>query len=172
MEGYILLQRKIFDWEWWSDINTYRLWTVILLLANHDERTWHGIKVGRGQLITSYKSLSEKSGLSVQSVRTSINRLKSTGEITCKPTNKFTLITIEKYDEYQDIKNRYNKQDNTQSNNQSTNNQQASNNQSTTNKTHKALNTQKAIIDKEKRKDLDMRTVDEIVEDFWRRREL
>jgi hypothetical protein len=34
-------------------------------------------------------------------VRTAISHLKSTGEITCQPTRRYTLITVVKYDDYQ-----------------------------------------------------------------------
>lgn len=101
MEGFITLQRQILGWEWWSDMNTFRLWITILLLANFEDKKWHGIEVRRGQLLTSIGSLSKKSGLSVRSVRTALKHLKSTGEVTCTPTNRYTLITVEKYDIYQ-----------------------------------------------------------------------
>ena len=38
----------------------------------------------------------------MQNVRTSINKLKSTGELTSKSTNKYTLVTLTNYGFYQD----------------------------------------------------------------------
>lgn len=137
-KGFILLQRQILDWEWWSDINTYRLWTTILLLANFEDKKLLGVEVKRGQLLTSISSLSKKSGLSVQSVRTSLKRLKSTGEITCKTTKRYTLITVEKYNDYQLDSNKTNKHVNTRPNKQLTNSQHTANKRlTTTNKLNK-----------------------------------
>jgi predicted transcriptional regulator len=63
--------------------------------------------------------LSEELHLSRQVIRTSLNRLKSTNEITIKPTNKFSIFTIINWDTYQnrDFEN------NQQVNQQVTNNQ-------------------------------------------------
>ena len=45
-------------------------------------------------------------GLSVQNVRTSLNKLKSTHEITSKTTNKYTYITINNFNDYQETTNK------------------------------------------------------------------
>lgn len=38
MEGWISLYRKILNWEWYSDANTFRLFIHLLLQANHEEK--------------------------------------------------------------------------------------------------------------------------------------
>ena len=139
--GFILLQRQILEWEWWSDINTFRVWTTILLLANFEDKKWHGIDVKRGQFLTSLSSLSKKSGLSIQQTRTAIEHLKSTGEITCQPTKRYTLITVEKYNNYQLENGKGNTQSNKQVNKQVTKKQHEANKQVTTTNTLNELNT-------------------------------
>ena len=129
MEGWICLHRKMLDWEWYSDANTFRLFIHLLLLANHEEKKWKGQVIKRGQLITSSEHLAEDLKLSRQQIRTSINKLKSTSEITTKSTNRFLLITIEKYGEYQDKQKEINQQNNQQLNNQITNKQPTDNQQ-------------------------------------------
>jgi len=99
--GYVLLHRKIIDWEWWDDLKTSRLFETLIMLANHKAADWHGITIKRGQLIASQDSMAEKAHLTRQSVRTSLNKLKSTNEITIKSTRHFSLITINKYNEFQ-----------------------------------------------------------------------
>ena len=101
MNGHIKLHRSILDWEWWDDINTFRLFMTILLLANWKEKKWHGKTIRRGQLWTSIPTLAEKSGLTVQQTRTALNHLKSTGELTDKPTRDGRLITVVNYGKYQ-----------------------------------------------------------------------
>lgn len=57
--------------------------------------------LGRGELVTGRTSLSAQTGLSVQSIRTALERLKSTNEITIKSTSKYSIVTIVNYDTYQ-----------------------------------------------------------------------
>lgn len=101
LNGYIKLHRSMLNWSWHADPNTAWLFVNLLLLANCAPAEWKGMKIDRGQVITGRKALSEQTGISEQSVRTSLNRLKSTGEITIKPTNKFSLITIVNYEKFQ-----------------------------------------------------------------------
>lgn len=91
------------EWEWWNDLNTSRVWITILLLANWQEREWQGVVIPRGSFPTSYEKLAVASGLSVKQVRRAINNLEKTGEITRKTTNKYQIITVEKYDFYQNM---------------------------------------------------------------------
>lgn len=120
MNGWIKLHRQLIKWEWWDDHNTTRLFIYLLLEANHEDKKWQGVTVKRGQKITSYPKLSKNTGISIQSVRTSLNKLKSTGELTVKPQSKYTVISISNYDSYQE--------NNTQINRRLTVNQQATNN--------------------------------------------
>ncbi len=101
MEGWICLYKKLINWEWYQDGNTCRLFIHLLLLANYEDKYWQGQLIKRGQLVTSLEHLSDDLGLSVQQIRTSIKKLKSTGEITSKATNKYTLVTVERYEDYQ-----------------------------------------------------------------------
>lgn len=127
--GWIALHRKLLDWEWWDDHNTTRLFLYLLLKANHEDKRWKGVLVKRGQLITGLHSLKKATGISVQSLRTSLDRLISTNEITKQSTSKFTLITICRYGDYQDKDSKVTKQ----STGKLTNDQQATNKQLTTN---------------------------------------
>lgn len=110
MAGHIKLDRKILNWEWYQDANTCRLFIHLLLIANHKEGKWQGNLIGRGQLITGLIKLNKETGLTVRQIRTSFDKLKMTGEITIKTTNKFSIITICKYDTYQSFKNDNDKQ--------------------------------------------------------------
>lgn len=100
--GFIKLYRSMLDWEWWDDINTFRLFVTILMMANWKDKKWHGKKIKRGSFWTSLDTLSKKSGLSKMQVRTSLNKLELTHEITRKVTRSGQLITVENYALYQD----------------------------------------------------------------------
>lgn len=99
--GWIKLHRKILDWEWFTSPSTLQLFIYLLLRANKEDKKWRGTLIKRGQLVTSVATISEETKLSTQQVRTSLNRLKSTNEITSKTTNRFTLVTVCKYESYQ-----------------------------------------------------------------------
>ena len=99
--GHIRIHRMIEDWEWADDCVMFYFWVRILIMANWEDKMWHGESVERGSFVTSISSLSGKLRLSVQQVRTCIERLKSSNQIVVSSTNKRTKITICKYDDYQ-----------------------------------------------------------------------
>jgi hypothetical protein len=123
MEGFIVLHRKMLDWEWYDDTNMVRLWLHLLFKANYKNMSWHRKIIKRGQLVTGREILAHETGLSVRQVRTCLDRLAECGCITKKTTNKYTLITICKYSNYQDIP---------ETNDQQTTNKRPTNDQQTT----------------------------------------
>ena len=103
--GFIVLHRKILDWEWADDPLTGWLWVHLLLRANHEAKKWRGISVKRGQLVTTLEDLIVTTGLSSWQVRTRLQTLEESGCITKTATNKYTIVTICKYDDYQNLPN-------------------------------------------------------------------
>ena len=101
MSGYISLHRKLLDWEWYNDNNTKVLFIHCLLKANWEDKNWQGILIKRGSFITSIETLSNELNLTFQNIRTSLSKLEKTNEIVKISTNKNTLLTLVKYDEYQ-----------------------------------------------------------------------
>jgi hypothetical protein len=133
LNGYIKLYRKLTKWGWYQDNVVKSLFLHCLLMASFRDFTWMGNCLKAGQFITSYKSLSEELGFSVQQVRTAIKKLESTEEITSKSTNKFTIITVLNWENYQvDEENT-----NTVSNNPITNEQQTNNKRITNEQQHR-----------------------------------
>lgn len=129
--GFIVIHRKITEWEWYTDSNTKSLFLHCLLKANYEDKHWRGILVKRGSFITSLSTLAKETGMSVQSVRTALQKLESTGEIASEATNRYRIIIVKKYDGYQTLLNRH-PRNNNQSTSKQQAKQQASNNQSTT----------------------------------------
>ena len=101
MGGHIKIDRKILEWEWYSDINTCRLFIHLLLKANWKDGRFQGTEVLRGSLVTSYNSLAKDTGLSVKNVRTALNHLETTGEVAVNRHSKFSVVTIKNYNLYQ-----------------------------------------------------------------------
>lgn len=130
MVGHVLLHRYIMEWEWYQSPHVVRLYFHLILKANFKDNKWQGQLVKRGQLITSNKNLAAELRLSVQSIRTALSKLRETDYIKIKTTNRFTLITVVNYNEYQTARSKNNKP----TNSQTTERQQSNNNQSTTTK--------------------------------------
>ena len=101
MEGWIKIHRKILDWEWYTETNTFAFFTHLLLICNFKDTNWRGITLAKGETIKSLDSLAEESHLSVQNIRTAISHLKSTGELTERQHGKYRILKIENYTKYQ-----------------------------------------------------------------------
>ena len=99
--GFIQLYRKIVEWEWYHDINTFRVFLHCLLMANYTDGRFEGKEVKRGQFVTSLDHLSKQTDLSVRQVRVALDHLILTGELTSTAYPKFRIITVVKYDVYQ-----------------------------------------------------------------------
>jgi len=137
VEGWIKLHRKLKEWEWYTDSKMVHLLIHLIMSANHEPKKWRGQEIGRGQLLTGRKQLSSTTGISEQSIRTCLERLKETKEITSKSTNQNSIITICNYDSYQQKEAPTNQQTNQQSTSQLTSDQPATNQRPTTNKNDK-----------------------------------
>lgn len=109
MSGWIKLHRKILDSPLWKDCNNNQrlLMITLLLKANHETKKWifkgQEYEVGPGQFITSLKSLSEDTGLTMSSVQRSLLKLEKYNFSISKSTNKNRLITIVNWEKYQSI---------------------------------------------------------------------
>lgn len=126
-QGWLKLHRKILAWEWFKDSNTLMVFIYLLCHAQWHDSRYMGHEIKAGQLVTGRKKIAEDLGISEQSVRTSLNHLKSTNEITIKSTNKFSVVTIENWAVYQGDDEETNQQINQQANQQLTNNQPTTN---------------------------------------------
>ena len=103
--GWVKNHRQIKDWGWYKKPLTAHLFQHLIREANHKPGQCFGIDLERGQLIVGRKKLASDTGLTEQEVRTALNHLKSTNDITTKSTSKFTIVTVCNYGKYQaDIK--------------------------------------------------------------------
>ena len=108
-KGWIKLHRKMINWEWIGDYKVLALFIHLLLKANHEDKQWKGITIRRGQLVTGRNKLSKDTGLSVQNIRTALAKLKSTNEVTIKSTSAYSILTLNKYNDYQQTNHQTNK---------------------------------------------------------------
>lgn len=101
MNGYIKLFRKMLDWEWMDDPVTVQVFVYCLLKANFETKRWHGEVIKQGQFVTSLSHMAKDLGITIGQLRTALNHLKTTQEITQSSTRHATLITIANWGLYQ-----------------------------------------------------------------------
>ena len=105
MDGWISLHRKILKSSIFHNEKYLKVWLWCLLKATHDKYKFpfnnHDIILMPGQFITGQKSASKTLGCSVQSYKSALRYLKSTNRITTTATNKFSVITVVNWGQYQ-----------------------------------------------------------------------
>lgn len=101
MSNYVKISRKLLEWGWYKDEHTKSLFLHCLLRANWKDGEFKRVVIKRGQFATSIPKLQVELELTSNEVRTAIKHLKSTGEITVRTYNKFSVFTVVKYNDYQ-----------------------------------------------------------------------
>lgn len=90
------------DWEWYENTNVFRLFYHCLLHTNLEDKRDCGKEIKAGQFVSSRARISAETGLTVDQVRTALKKLKDTGYISTKSTNKYTIYTVNGYQTYID----------------------------------------------------------------------
>lgn len=90
------------DWEWYENTNVFRLFYHCLLHTNLDDKRYCGKEIKAGQFVSSITRISAETGLTESQVRTALKKLKDTGYISTKSTNKYTIYTVNEYQKYID----------------------------------------------------------------------
>ena len=101
MKGYIKIHRKFRDWEWYSEPVVKDVFLHLLITASWEDSRYKGHEIKAGQTIITVSGLANELGVSTRQVRTAMEKLESTGEITRKTTNRFTVVTVENWSLYQ-----------------------------------------------------------------------
>lgn len=90
------------NWEWYENTNVFRLFYHCLLHTNLEDKRYCGKEIKEGQFVSSITRISAETGLTESQVRTALKKLKDTGYISTKSTNKYTIYTVIGYQEYID----------------------------------------------------------------------
>jgi hypothetical protein len=59
------------------------------------------VHLQKGDVLVGLRSMKKRTGLSVRTIRTCLNYLKSTQRVTIKTTHRFSIVSIVKWDTYQ-----------------------------------------------------------------------
>jgi len=105
-QGWIKLHRKLLDNAISPKPDYAWLWVALLLLANHkdNEFIWNNKKIiiKKGQLLTGRFELSKKTGISESKVYRILKYLEIEQQIEQQTNNKYTIITIHNWEQYQE----------------------------------------------------------------------
>ena len=101
--GWIKLHRSFLKWEWYNNVNTKMLFIHLLLKVNYEDKRWQNTDIPRGSYITSVNHLAQELNLTPRKIRTALDNLKTTKEVTIQTTKKYTRITIENWAKYQGV---------------------------------------------------------------------
>lgn len=101
--GFIKLHRALMGWEWYKDQYVKGLFIHLLLIANYKDGNFKGKVIKRGQVVTSISNIARDVGMSEMTVQKNLKKLKKSHEIQTKATNKYTIITVVNYEQYQGL---------------------------------------------------------------------
>jgi len=111
MTGWIKLYRQTVDDGWLQNAELWTFWCYCLLKASHKKHTarvgYQRIELMPGQLIFGRKKAAAELETTERKIRTYLKILQTEGNVTIKTTNKYSVITICKWETYQliDIEN-------------------------------------------------------------------
>ena len=136
--GYVKLWRKSLKNGMMQNPELFLFWCWCLLKASHKERKimvgYQSVLLKPGEFIFGRKMASKELHLSERNIRTNVNFLEKSENVTIKTTNKFSILSIVNWNIYQSER-----PTNDQQNDQQTTNKRPANDQQTT--TYKNIRT-------------------------------
>lgn len=100
-KGFIVLDRRITEWQWWGVANAEMIWLHILTNANWKDGYWQGMPVPRGSFITSVGKLANECNVSSNTIKHWLSLFEDAGQIIRRSTNRYTHIFVVNYAKYQ-----------------------------------------------------------------------
>lgn len=105
-QGLVFLHRKMRDLPFYkTDSEAVHLWVHLIMEVNSSPgkvTTEFGeYPVARGQVITGRHTLAKDTGIAPDRVKYLINKFVKMGMVTTETNKKFTVLTVTKYDDYQ-----------------------------------------------------------------------
>ena len=99
------MHRKLLDSGMLRNHSLFTLWVYCLLKANHKPNTfiWNGeqVTIQRGQFISGRKEIAKELNMNESCAYRNLKKLEKLGNVNIKSNNKFSLITVCKYNTYQ-----------------------------------------------------------------------
>ena len=105
-KGWVKNHRAIENWKYYKKDGYAHLWQHLIRNVHHSDTPTcdgYGNKIFKGQLSTGRMRLERETGLSASKCDRILKRLEIAHQITRETTNKCSIITIVKWEEYQDL---------------------------------------------------------------------
>ena len=107
MNGWIRLDRAIQDNFLWQEPEALKLWLYLLMAASLTDKAtaFNGqmLNIKRGQLVFGLNAASARLNISIRRLRKYLNWFETDDMIDKQVTNKFSIISITNYSQYQDV---------------------------------------------------------------------
>jgi hypothetical protein len=107
LNGWIRLDRGIQGNFLWEEPEALKLWIYLLMAASLTDKAtaFNGkmLTIKRGQLVFGLNAASARLNISVRRLRKYLNWFESDDMIDKQVTNKFSIISITNYAQYQDV---------------------------------------------------------------------
>lgn len=105
MNGWIKLHRKSLESSVFRNPIYWQVWCWCLMRANHEDNKipFNGgdLTIVTGQFVTSIEKGSSECNITERKWRNAINYLKATSRLLINTTNKFTVVSIQNWKDYQ-----------------------------------------------------------------------
>lgn len=101
--SWIKLPRMFMNWQWYQNANMVHLYLYLLLNANIENKLYFGISIQRGECLVSLSTLSRDTGISRDSLKRYLKKLKDTKEISYKKLSKGRIIVLLDFDKFQPV---------------------------------------------------------------------
>ena len=106
MNGWIRLDRAIQENFLWQEPEALKLWLYLLMAASLTDKAtaFNGqmLNIKRGQLVFGLNAASARLNISIRRLRKYLNWFETDDMIDKQITNKFSIISITNYSQYQD----------------------------------------------------------------------
>lgn len=96
----IKLEREILQSKEYQNAARLKVFVTLLFMAEEHEREINGVRLKRGEIVTSLSELAAKTRLTVKQIRSALTALCKAGKIDKFSTHLNTTITICNYDSY------------------------------------------------------------------------
>lgn len=101
--SWIKLPRMFMNWQWYQNTNMVHLYLYLLLNANIENKLYCGISIQRGECLVSLSTLSRDTGISRDSLKRYLKKLKDTKDISYKKLSKGRIIVLLDFDKFQPV---------------------------------------------------------------------
>lgn len=101
--SWIKLPRMFMNWQWYQNTNMVHLYLYLLLNANIENKLYFGISIQRGECLVSLSTLSRDTGISRDSIKRYLKKLKDTKDISYKKLSKGRIIVLLDFDKFQPV---------------------------------------------------------------------